>query len=69
MNVLMGIKPTKKTAKTKDRNKVPAWGIRIPIVYRQILAELAKDSRRTLTEEAKIAFEEYFAKHGKWPRS
>jgi hypothetical protein len=63
--------PKKKPApapKNRNRNKYPSWGIRIPTIYREIIAELAAESRRSMTEEAKIAFEEYFTRKGKWPR-
>lgn len=41
--------------------------LRLPAPYHQALEALAKKGRRTLTAEAMIALEEYFAKHGVWP--
>lgn len=60
--------PKKKAAgKPKDRNKHPAWGIRIPVVYRKQLRKLAVLNRRTVTEELKIALEKVLAGHALWP--
>lgn len=66
--MLLMAPPKKKPArKSKDRNKHPAWGIRIPIAYRHQLAKLAEVNRRTVTEELKIALEKALADHDLWP--
>lgn len=49
-----------------DRHKHKPLTLRLPPLYRQKLEELAKRTRRTITEEAKIAFEEHLAKNGLW---
>jgi hypothetical protein len=41
--------------------------LRLPPAYHDALAQLARKSRRTLTAEATIALEEYFAKNGMSP--
>lgn len=51
----------------RDRNKHPAWGVRIPMTYRRQLAKAAENGRRNLTEQLKIAIEEHLAKQDLWP--
>lgn len=53
--------------KNSDRHKYPAWGIRIPLIYRAQLKKLVGTTRRREVEEVKIALEEYLAKHDLWP--
>jgi hypothetical protein len=53
--------------KKKSYHKYPAWGIRIPLVYRKQLKKLTATTRRREVEEVKIALEEHLAKQGLWP--
>jgi hypothetical protein len=55
--------------KKKDQHKYKGLLLRLPPVYRQQLGEAAKKHRRTITEQAKIAFEEHLAAEGLWPPS
>lgn len=53
--------------KTKaDRHKYNPMQIRLPPIYRERMDQLSKRTRRTVTEEAKIAFEKYLAENGLW---
>jgi predicted DNA-binding protein len=62
-------KPKSQKKATTDKHKYPAWGIRIPLVYRRQLKKLAEQTRRREVEEVKIALEEYLSKHDLWPAS
>lgn len=53
--------------KPKDRHKHKIMAIRLPPAYRTQMELLARKTRRTLTEEAKIAFENHLAQHDLWP--
>lgn len=55
------------TAQRPNRHKHPAWGIRIPLVYRNQLKKLTAQTRRREVEEVKIALEKYLADNGLWP--
>lgn len=55
-----------KSEKKKDQHLNPGWMLRLPQKYREQLQESARRNRRTTTEEAKIAFEEYLKKQGLW---
>lgn len=50
-----------------DRHKHKPMVLRLPPVYRKQMAELAQKTRRTITEEAKIAFEAHLGQNGLWP--
>lgn len=63
----MMVMTNNKNTKKKSRHKYPAWGIRIPLVYRKQLKQLTEKTRRREVEEVKIALEEYLAKQGLWP--
>jgi len=56
----------KKPKQPKDRHKWKPIQLRLPPIYKAQLEKLAKKTRRTVTEEAKIALEEYLAKFGLW---
>lgn len=62
--------PEPKLPHGEGARRLHEQGKPIPVAFRlscehiRTLQSLAKRHRRTLTEEAKIAFEEYFAKHG-----
>lgn len=53
--------------KKKDQHKYKGLLLRLPPVYRDMLGKAAKKHRRTLTEQAKIAFEEHLEREGLWP--
>ena len=53
----------------KDYHKFPVWGLRLPGSYRKQIEKLADETRRTPTEEVKIALEEYLKAKGLWPPS
>ena len=50
--------------KKTDRHKDKPLFLRLPPAYHQALAQLSRKARRTLTSEAMIAFERYFAENG-----
>ncbi len=54
-------------ARKKDYHKHPVWGLRLPGPYRKQIEQLAEETRRTPTEEVKIAIEEYLKSKGLWP--
>lgn len=58
--------PQPEPEKKKDLHKNPGWTLRIPQKYKERLKQSAKKNRRTASEEAKIAFEEYLKKQGLW---
>lgn len=53
--------------KKKDRHVHPQLTMRLPPEYRAALQAAAKKNRRSMTEEAKIAFEKYLESQGVWP--
>jgi hypothetical protein len=53
--------------KKKDRHKHPMLVLRLPPIYKKLLGDAAGQGRRSMTEEAKIAFEKHFETLGLWP--
>jgi hypothetical protein len=56
----------KKKKKQEDRH-ASSFLIRLPEVYRDQLRLLRQQTRRAMTEEAKIALESHLASHDLWP--
>jgi predicted DNA-binding protein len=58
-------------AKKKKQTDLHLSGflIRLPEVYRDQLRKLKERTRRPMTEDVKIALEEYLKNHGLWPPS
>lgn len=57
----------KDDASKKDYHKYPIWSLRLPTAYRLQIEALAAQTRRTPTEEVKIAIEKYLESQGLWP--
>lgn len=56
-------KTSTRSEKTSPPREKPLF-LRLPPAYHEALASLARKGRRTLTAEAMMALEDYFAKHG-----
>lgn len=56
-------------AKQPNRHKFPLWGVRINPAYRRQMKKLAEQTRRTVTEELKIALENHLKAAELWPPS
>lgn len=54
----------KKPDEKADRHKFPGLLLRLPPKYREMLEQCRRKHRRTLTEQAKIAFEEMYRADG-----
>lgn len=55
----------KKQSNKADRHK-SGYMLRLPEHFREMLQDLTQDTRRTMTEEVKIALERYLKGEGKW---
>jgi len=53
--------------KKSDRHKMPGWTLRLPPIYKQQVELASEKNRRNLSEEVKIALEQYLQSQGLWP--